>query len=109
MQKTGEKSKFIFTDYIFCFDEEKNKKLKLERGIGFEEVINILQMGLELDVINHHNKSKYSNQKIFVVEKNNYVYAVPYVEDDDWRIFLKTIFPNRKLQKKYFPSLLGKR
>jgi hypothetical protein len=90
-----------FTNYIFCFDEEKNQKLKVERGISFEEIIDILEKGGELDIIGHHNKNKYSNQKIFIVEKNNYVYAVPYIEDSDKRIFLKTIFPNRKLRKKY--------
>jgi hypothetical protein len=93
--------KYKFSDYVFCFDEEKNKKLKFERGIGFEEVIDILQNSLELDIIGHHNKTKYLNQRIFVVRKGNYVYAVPFVENSDKQIFLKTIFPNRKLQKKY--------
>lgn len=102
MQKSQESG---FSDYIFCFDEEKNKKLKLERGIGFEEIISILRDGLELDVISHHNKNKYSNQKIFVIEKNRYVYAVPYVESSDKQIFLKTIFPNRKLRKKYLINI----
>ena len=93
--------KLDFTNHNFYFDEEKNKKLKSERGIGFEEVISILQMGLELDIISHYNKIKYLNQKIFVVGKNGYVYAVPYVESGDKQIFLKTIFPNRKLRAKY--------
>lgn len=94
-----------FTDYIFCFNEEKDKKLKLERGIGFEEIISILQHGLELDIVEQHNKTKYLNQKIFIVEKNNYVYAVPYIERGN-QIFLKTIFPNRKLQRKYLTKKL---
>jgi hypothetical protein len=93
-------TKVKFADYIFCFNEEKNKKLKFERGIGFEEIICILQAGLELDIVEHHNKIKYPNQKIFVVEKDNYIYAVPYVERDN-QIFLKTIFPNRELREKY--------
>lgn len=102
MQKIQEPK---FADYIFYFDEEKNKKLKLERGIGFEEIISILQDGLELDIIGHHNKNKYSTQKIFVIEKNNYIYAVPYVENINKQIFLKTIFPNRKLRKKYLTNI----
>ncbi len=106
MQKPQESK---FADYVFYFDEEKNKKLKLERGISFEEIISILQDGLELDVIAHHNKNKYSNQKIFVVEKNSYIYAIPYVESSDKQIFLKTIFPNRKLRKKYLTNIkIGK-
>jgi hypothetical protein len=34
---------------------------------------------------------------------DNYIYSVPYVEDDE-KIFLKTIIPNSKATKKYFGS-----
>ena len=49
----------------------------------------------------HPNKGKYPNQNIFIilVEIKNYVYLVPYVEDNK-TIFLKTIIPSRKMNKK---------
>jgi len=53
-----------------------------------------------LDVLEHPNKIKYGNQKIFVIEYNNYAYLVPFVEDEQ-KIFLKTIIPSRKATKKY--------
>ena len=37
----------------------------------------------------------YSEQKAFVLEINNYVYLVPYLETDE-EIFLKTLYPSRK-------------
>ena len=45
--------------------------------------------------------AKYPNQKVFLVRIEDYIYSVPYIEDDD-KIFLKTIIPNSKETKKYF-------
>ncbi len=53
-----------------------------------------------LDTIEHPNKKKYQNQRIFIVEINDYAYLVPFVEDERI-IFLKTIIPSRKMTKKY--------
>ncbi len=53
-----------------------------------------------LDVIEHPSKSKYHNQNIFIVNIDEYVFLVPFVEDDEV-IFLKTIVPSRKMTKKY--------
>ncbi len=45
----------------------------------------------------HPNKEKYPNQKVLVVNIDNYSYCVPYiVEDDTW--FLKTRYPSRKFK-----------
>ena len=49
----------------------------------------------------HPNKLKYPNQKIYIVNLNGYVYLVPFVRKNTQTIFLKTIFPSRKLTKKY--------
>ncbi len=57
-------------------------------------------MGNLLDVLVHHNQEKYPNQKIFVVFIRDYTYCVPFVEEKD-KIFLKTIFPSRKIHKIY--------
>lgn len=90
----------LFSEYIFHFSEEKNRKLKSERGINFDDVINILEQGLELDIIDHHNQNRYCGQKILIIEKDNYVYAVPFLKDE-WNVFFKTIYPSRKLHKKF--------
>jgi hypothetical protein len=39
-------------------------------------------------------------QRIFVIQRDNYVYLVPFVEDDRL-IALKTIIPSRKATKQY--------
>lgn len=53
-----------------------------------------------LDDIEHPNKAKYPNQRVFVVEVDEYAYLVPYVESDN-EIFLKTVIPSRKATKQY--------
>jgi hypothetical protein len=81
---------------------EKNELLKEQRNISFEDVILALESGNLLDDIEHPNKEKFPNQNIFIIliEIKDYVYLVPYVEDDT-SIFLKTIIPSRQMNKKY--------
>ncbi|MBA3724345.1 MAG: BrnT family toxin [Candidatus Levybacteria bacterium] len=82
------------------WDEEKNKKLKKERGVSFEEVLIFIQKEKVLEVIDQPNQKRYLNQKIFIVIIDNYVYMVPFKEDTE-KFFLKTIIPSRKMTKKY--------
>ena len=81
---------------------EKNEILKEQRGIGFEDVILSIEEGNLLDDLEHPNKEKYPNQNISIIliKIKDYVHVVPYVEDDN-SIFLKTIIPSRKMNKKY--------
>lgn len=85
---------------IFNWNAEKNQELKNSRGVSFIDVVFYLQQGEILDDLEHPNPEKYSNQRIFVLEIDEYVYLVPYVEDKN-EIFLKTIIPSRKATKQY--------
>lgn len=84
----------------FDWDQKKNEELKRERDISLEEVLVAIEEGNILDIIEHPNKERYPNQKIFIVKINNYAYLIPFVEDDE-KIFLKTIIPSRKATKNY--------
>jgi uncharacterized DUF497 family protein len=84
----------------FDWDEGKNNWLKREREVSFEQVVFSIENGKLLDVIRHPNRTKYQDQRIYVIEIEGYAYLVPYVEDDDV-IFLKTIFPSRKYTRIY--------
>jgi hypothetical protein len=53
-----------------------------------------------LDILEHPNKKKYGSQKVYIMNIDNYVYAVPFEDKGDERI-LKTIFPSRKYTIKY--------
>ena len=84
----------------FLWNEEKNTLLKTSRQVSFEEIVLYIEMGFLLDILEHPNQEKYKGQKIFVVQMDEYVYLVPFIEDDR-EIFLKTIIPSRKATKKY--------
>jgi len=79
---------------------DKNQQLTDERGISFEDVVVYIQQGEILDIVEHPNQEKYPNQRMFVLNIDDYVYLVPYVEDRK-EIFLKTIIPSRKATKLY--------
>jgi hypothetical protein len=74
--------------------------LVLERGISFERVVFEISLGNELAVLDHPNQEKYPGQKILIVQVDDYVYAVPFVETET-EIVLKTIIPSRKATRKY--------
>jgi hypothetical protein len=71
-----------------------------ERGLSFEQVVLCIQSGKLLDIIEHPNQEKYKGQRCYVVDIENYVFIVPYIESESG-IFLKTVFPSRKYTKMY--------
>jgi len=85
---------------LFAWNDEKNDWLKNERKISFEEIVLAIEWGFLLDILEHPNPEKYPGQKIFVVQIEDYVYLVPFVENEN-EVFLKTIIPSRKATRKY--------
>ena len=85
---------------FFAWDDAKNAKLRADRGIGFEDIVFHVERGDLLDILEHPNPNRYADQRIFVVQRDDYVYLVPYVEDED-TVFLKTIIPSRKATNQY--------
>jgi len=83
------------------WNSTKNQQLVSERGISFEDIVFYMQQGQLLDDIQHPNSVKYPEQRIFVVNVDNYVHLVPYIENQQ-EIFLKTVIPSRKVTKQYF-------
>jgi hypothetical protein len=84
----------------YDWSDEKNELLKKLRGVSFEQVVLAIVSGDLIDRVKHSNPDKYPNQRVFLVKIEDYIYSVPYVEDDE-KMFLKTIIPNSKATKKY--------
>ena len=85
---------------VFQWDNEKNEWLKEYRNICFEQVVILFEREDVLDVIEHPNQDSYPDQKIAIVNINDYAYFVPFLQDGE-EIFLKTVIPNRKATNKY--------
>ncbi len=71
----------------------KSERLKRTRGVSFEEII----ASKLIDIREHPSRE---NQKILIYQHKGYIWAVPYVIEGE-EIFLKTIYPSRKLMKLY--------
>ena len=96
----GTRCATLGTVKYFAWDDAKNTKLKADRGIAFEEIVFHIERGDLLDILEHPNPGRYIGQRIFVVKREDYVYLVPFVEDEH-TVFLKTIMPSRKATKNY--------
>jgi len=71
----------------------KSERLKRTRGVSFEEII----ASKLIDIRKHPSRE---NQNILIYQHKGYLWAVPYVIEGE-AIFLKTIYPSRKLMKLY--------
>ena len=74
------------------WDEEKNEKLKIERGFSFEQVRDKI---INDDIIAIIPNDNYENQEKYILLIDDYPVVV---KTDKW-VFLKTIFPDRRLKK----------
>ena len=77
---------------------------KSEREISFKRIVVALDEGHLLDVLDHPNIEKYKNQKILIVDIEGYLIYVPFVEEKNGDLFMKTLFPSRKHTKQFNPE-----
>lgn len=87
-----------YTDMKFDWNPDKNKWLKDNRGITFDEITSLIEGGSLKTILKHPKKE---NQKIFVVEREGYAYNVPFIEEGGGVCFLKTIYPSRSSTRKF--------
>jgi len=85
---------------LINWNRDKNEWLRINRGICFEDILFYLDNKYLIDDVEHPNQSKYSGQRMMVLNIAEYIYLVPYVESEN-EIFLKTIIPSRKATKNY--------
>ncbi|MFY7791019.1 MAG: hypothetical protein ACOVQB_08910 [Polynucleobacter sp.] len=88
------------TEKTYNWNADKNQWLVQERGISFERIVFEISLGNEVTVLLHPNQTKYPGQMISVVQVDDYVYLVPFIETES-EIFLKTIIPSRKAKRQF--------
>ena len=83
----------------FKWCEEKNRILKAERNLCFEDAVLAILNGQLLDII--HNPSRnHREQMCLIVDISGYAHIVPFVREGEV-FFLKTIYPSRRRTQKY--------
>ena len=89
---------------IFNWNNKKNEQLKKDRGVSFEQIVFLIENNCILDILEHPNKKLYGSQRLYIINIDNYAYAVPYEDKGEERI-LKTIFPSRKYTQEYLRNM----
>lgn len=90
----------MFEDVEFVYSQRKDVAFRQGRGIGFKEIIAVIEAQAWLDISFHPNQLKHPNQMIFLIELRGYVWVVPFDVDSN-RIFLRTAYASRKATKYY--------
>ena len=82
------------------WDDEKDRKLRALRGIGFADVLDAIADGRLLVDEPHPRQDRYPGQRLLIVAVEGYACIVPYVRDEQG-LFLKTIYPSRTAQRRF--------
>ena len=77
---------------------EKDLWLRKTRGISFQEIADRILAGDYIDILESPSRT---GQEVFVLKIKDYIWAVPFMVEEDRSIFLKTAYPSRKLFKRY--------
>ena len=80
--------------------EDKNIELERLRGLNFEMVLAAIDDGRIMADEQHPNIKNYGHQRILILDIDGYAVTVPYVVSSN-EIFLKTMFRDRKMQRRY--------
>ncbi len=83
---------------MIYWDNEKNNKLIVERNISFDEISEIILREEYLDILENPSRK---DQLIFIICLKDYIYAVPFIIDEQDNIVLKTAYPSRKFNEIY--------
>jgi hypothetical protein len=70
--------------------------LKKERNIEFEKISILIEENKYIAVAEVPSRE---NQKMFILDYDDYIVCVPFVENEE-EIFLKTAYRNRKINKR---------
>ena len=90
---------------MIVWDDAKARRLARDRSVSFEEIAELIMKREVLAILKNRARE---NRKVFVVSLRGYTYCVPFVEDAHGNIALKTVYPSRKLHKRYGGTKGGK-
>lgn len=83
------------------WNAEKALWLRRERNVDMTEVARLIENEQFLAIEKVPSQDNHPEQLMFVISLNNYAYCVPFVIEATGDIFIKTVFPSRKLNAKY--------
>ena len=88
----------LYGNPMIIYDVEKANKLKIDRDIDINEIIEIITQKKYIKIMKN---PKRKGQQIFIIFYKNYIHVVPFVIDDAENVVVKTVFPSRYFHKIY--------
>ncbi len=88
------------TEIKYEFDESKSKKLRQDRGLGFEEIITLIEDGYVVKTYPHPHAQRHPGQKVIAVNAEGYIWLV-IAERRENKLRLVTLYQSRKETKKW--------
>lgn len=79
------------------WDAQKEKWLKVNRGINLELVSQLIK---DREIVDILDNPSYPGQIIIIIVLYGYIHCVPCLVGNDFLI-IKTVYPNRKLNRLY--------
>jgi hypothetical protein len=83
---------------VLRWNDEKDGWLIRNRGVSMKMIADKIVSGEYTDILENPS---HDEQYIFIINHENYTWAVPFVVEADETIFLKTAYPSRKFHKRY--------
>jgi hypothetical protein len=83
---------------MIIYDKNKAIKLRFERNIEIEDIIDIITEKKYIDILEHPKREE---QQIFILKYRDYIHVVPFIIDSNDNIIIKTVFPSRNFHKIY--------
>jgi len=83
---------------MIIYDIKKAYKLKTERNIDIDEIIEIISTRKYIKIMKN---PKREGQQIFILLYKDYIHVVPFVIDNAENIIIKTVFASRSFHKIY--------
>ena len=84
----------------FDWNDDKNRWLRVHRGMSFEQLRDALLAEGLLDILGPSDPARYPNQRRYVVLCEGYTWSVPAVVDGE-TVFFKTAYRDRRLDRRY--------
>ena len=90
----------------YVWDEAKDRLLRRQRHISFDDVKYRLTSRDLLDDIPNPDQERYPGQRLYIVRINNLAWVVPYRRTARY-VFLYTAYPSEKFTRIYRDQLGG--
>lgn len=93
----------------YRWNADKDAWLKIERGVGFEALVEAMEGGGLLRDQAHPNLGRFGSQRMFWVLCQGQVWLIPYVLEGDDACFFKTAYPSRKATRLFKQGGFGEK